>query len=186
MGYRVTNEDELKRLAKGGMVSQKDFESASTALRGIAKPNVAKQTRKKHEPSARGYAESKLYNLLFPFYKDYWKGGELIRELRAIKNRDLRIDVALPNYKIAIEVDGIEGHAMHESGHLNLDGFKRDREKSLMLTALGWQVITCVTSFIDKKPGLILDAVECAVKARTYQKIKIKHPANRVTPHVVF
>ena len=75
---------------------------------------------------------------------------------------------------------------MLKDGHLNLNGFKRDREKSLLLTALGWQVITCVTSFIDKKPGLILDAVECAVKARTYQKIDIKHPANRVTPHIVF
>ena len=177
---RITDPNIVKKLVNEGRLDKSVLE----AFDRPSKPSTQKNTKATNSKT-RGYAEGLLYNLLHPFYKDYWSNGELIRELRAIPNRGFLIDVAMPNYKIALEVDGITGHAMLPNGQLNLEGFKRDREKWLLLASEGWQVISCMTSQIKSQPGLILDAVETALKYRERRTMNIQHPSHLVAPYVI-
>jgi len=176
---RITDPKIIKSLLKSNRISTKNKKEIQDAL--VKQPIIYKKQQKALTGTS---SEDALYNLLFPIYGDYRNGGELICELRAVKGRGYRIDVALPNWKIACEIDGITGHAMLESGALNKDGFKRDREKSLILTACDWHVISCVRSHITKEPNLILDAIELLTSTRTKKEINIDISTNK-TPFVI-
>lgn len=60
------------------------------------------------------------------------------KELRFCSNRKFRFDFALPDYKIAIEYDGLNSH---KSGHTTLVGFTKDTEKRKLAIELGWDVL---------------------------------------------
>jgi very-short-patch-repair endonuclease len=71
----------------------------------------------------------------------YWcieKGCELKKELQFAKPRKFRFDFALPEFKIAIEYDGLNSK---KSGHTTLVGFTKDTEKINLAISLGWKVL---------------------------------------------
>lgn len=51
-----------------------------------------------------------------------------------------RLDYAIPEYKIGVEVDG-GTWSKEKSGHSSGTGLARDREKSSLLSSLGWSLI---------------------------------------------
>ena len=53
------------------------------------------------------------------------------------------LDVAIPKFKLGIEVDGFGG------GHQLPKGFNRDREKDLEAACLGWQVVRVSTTQVE-------------------------------------
>lgn len=73
--------------------------------------------------------------------------------------RQWSVDVAFPELKLAVEVDGWEFHGKH------LEGFKRDREKDRALTLAGWRVLRFYASEITKAPGDVLAQI-IAMQAR--------------------
>ena len=71
----------------------------------------------------------------------YWcieKGYTLEKELQFAKPRKFRFDFALPEFKIAIEYDGLNSD---KSGHTTLVGFTSDTEKINLAISKGWRVL---------------------------------------------
>ena len=71
----------------------------------------------------------------------YWceeKGYTLEKELQFAKPRKFRFDFALPEFKIAIEYDGLNSE---KSGHTTLVGFTIDTEKINLAISKGWKVL---------------------------------------------
>jgi len=76
----------------------------------------------------------------------YWcieKGIRLEKEFKFAKGRRYRADFALPEFKIAIEYDGLNSE---KSGHTTLLGFTKDTDKINLAISLGWKVLrfTCI------------------------------------------
>ena len=71
----------------------------------------------------------------------YWceeKGYTLEKELQFAKPRKFRFDFAVPEFKIAIEYDGLNSG---KSGHTTLLGFTSDTDKINLAISRGWKVL---------------------------------------------
>lgn len=150
---KITCKKEIQRLIAKGIikgVNKKSAESSIASQRSIDKSQES---------------EELLFQLLMPIYGDYYKEGEVLKELTPFSSRRFRLDIALPRFAIGIECDGIKGHAMHKGG-LNLDGIVRDRTKDMLLTANGWHVFRCMRKHITQEPQIILDALAFLIKTR--------------------
>jgi|SRR5665213_29551 len=60
------------------------------------------------------------------------------KEYRFHVKRKFRFDFALPEYKIAVEYDGLNSE---KSGHTTLTGFTKDTEKINLAISEGWKVL---------------------------------------------
>lgn len=65
-------------------------------------------------------------------------GYEAVKEYRFHPTRRFRFDYALPNHKIAIE---IEGGIWVQGRHTRGAGYKRDLEKYNLATTMGWRIL---------------------------------------------
>lgn len=65
---------------------------------------------------------------------------ECIKELKFHSQRRWRFDYAIPEYKIAIEV---EGGVWTQGRHTRPQGFLGDVEKYNTATAMGWRLLRC-------------------------------------------
>lgn len=74
-----------------------------------------------------------------------WQAGELVAVL----------DVALPELRVAIEVDGM-------AYHVDVDRFQRDRTRQNALVALGWTVVRFTWADLRERPGYVIAAVRRA------------------------
>lgn len=63
--------------------------------------------------------------------------------------RRFEIDIAFPELKVAIEIDGYAYHSSHER-------FQRDRTKQNALIAAGWRVLRFTRADLDDRPGYVL------------------------------
>jgi very-short-patch-repair endonuclease len=70
---------------------------------------------------------------------EVWSGGELIGV----------VDVAIPERKLAIEVDGM-------AYHVDVDRFRRDRSRQNALVALGWTVLRFTWADLTERPGYVI------------------------------
>lgn len=81
-------------------------------------------------------------------------GYKFVRELRFDKpnaegkSRKWRFDFAMPDYKIALEV---EGGTWGRSRHTSSTGFAKDCEKYNAATKQGWQVYRLVPALIKEE-----------------------------------
>lgn len=78
--------------------------------------------------------------------------------------RKFRIDFAIPDHKIAIEVDG--GVWMKKSGHNTGQGIIRDQEKTSLLSAYGWSVIRVIPKNLITEETLRL--IEMCIKNKSH------------------
>jgi very-short-patch-repair endonuclease len=67
-----------------------------------------------------------------------------------------RIDAAIPNLKLAIEVDGYEHHSTP-------DAFQRDRTRQNELVTLGWTVLRFTWDDVVNRPAHVARAIETAI-----------------------
>jgi very-short-patch-repair endonuclease len=63
-----------------------------------------------------------------------------------------RVDLAIPELKLAIEADGYATHAMRP-------GFERDRERWALLQAAGWTVLAFTATQIRQRRSWVLDVI---------------------------
>jgi very-short-patch-repair endonuclease len=73
---------------------------------------------------------------------DIWNRGVLIAV----------VDVAIPNARLAIEVDGL-------AWHTGADRFQRDRTKQNDLVGLGWTVLRFTWSDLVERPGYVIATI---------------------------
>lgn len=96
----------------------------------------SKATVKRGLPAGVGQKRSKTktpQRVLFECCQVYWPKS--VEEFEgAIPGRKFRIDIAFPEKKIAIELDGHEAHSFK-------DKFQRDRERQNLLTLHGWLIL---------------------------------------------
>lgn len=97
--------------------------------------------------------------LLF-FARQRW--GDIIEsEFKgAVPGRRFRLDMAIADLKIAIEVDGWQYHGKHKAD------FHRDREKRNLLAVEGWAVLAFSARDIFKDPDSVLDIIQSVVELR--------------------
>lgn len=90
-----------------------------------------------------------------------YEGGEVVYQLTIRNPKSYSLDVALPRYRVAIEVDGYT----HHSG---LDAFKRDHDKIAQFAEIGWIVMRAGNALIKDTASLnsFLDRVESACRHR--------------------
>lgn len=72
--------------------------------------------------------------------------------------RKFRFDIALLEYKVAIEYEGIFGGT---SGHTTLGGYIKDCEKYNLATVLGWRVLR----YTSNNYKMMLEDVELLIKS---------------------
>lgn len=77
----------------------------------------------------------------------------------AIPGRRYRLDIAFPEEKLVIEVDGWEFHGKH------LADFKRDREKQNLLTLHGWRILRFTAAEINGALETCLATIAQALQA---------------------
>jgi very-short-patch-repair endonuclease len=70
-----------------------------------------------------------------------------------VPNRRFRLDIAFPNEKVAIEVDGFSHHGKY------LSDFKRDRERQNLLTLFGWRILRYYAGEIHHDREVILQQI---------------------------
>ncbi|HLY32932.1 MAG TPA: DUF559 domain-containing protein, partial [Jatrophihabitantaceae bacterium] len=98
---------------------------------------------------AASMSERRLHRILrasrirgwIPNYQ-LWMDGSLIAVL----------DVAIPDLKIAIEVDGM-------AYHVDVERFQRDRTRQNALVALGWTVLRFTWSDLTERPDYVARAI---------------------------
>jgi hypothetical protein len=161
---KITDKKLLQHLVNKGLVNKKD---------------IAAVDRAKSFPKGTS-SEQLLFEALVPTYGNYFDGGELVMEYRPLDSRKFRLDVAMPNYQLGIEVDGLKGHAFIDGNSPNINGFKRDREKDMILTANGWHIIRCMRSQIQKELHLIVNAINEAMKLKAYVPVNVRVNKNNI------
>jgi very-short-patch-repair endonuclease len=73
---------------------------------------------------------------------DVWSSGDLVAV----------IDVAFPQLRLAIEVDGM-------AYHVDVDRFRRDRRRQNSLVALGWTVLRFTWFDLTQRPGYVVATI---------------------------
>lgn len=98
----------------------------------VIKPKKQKSSTKEMV-SVDGFNISSIHLKLWLAIKDL-KGATL--EFKgAIPNRRFSLDIAIPELKIAIEVDGWQYHGKYKESHT------KDRERQNLLTLAGWRIL---------------------------------------------
>jgi hypothetical protein len=77
-------------------------------------------------------------------------------ELRVPGRQGVRLDLAYPSVRLAIEVDSARWHSDSES-------YRRDRAKWNLLSALGWTVFILTDFDLDERPEVVADDVVAAL-----------------------
>lgn len=88
--------------------------------------------------------------------------SQAVRELKgAIPGRRFRIDIALPDVKIALEVDGWQFHGKYRSAH------ESDRERQNLFAVHGWLVLRFTAGQIFKDMYGVMDTIAAACQQRS-------------------
>lgn len=146
--------------------SLKDLGKGSWKIHSETPINLKSPAKKSIQLASKS-ASSPPHEILWTQAAKLW-GGKAVHEYRnAIPSRDFRLDIAFPDVKLAVEVDGWQFHGKFKSG------FHKDREKQNLLTENGWRILrfsakaifndvdACITSI--QKTLSIIDA-DCSVK----------------------
>jgi very-short-patch-repair endonuclease len=77
----------------------------------------------------------------------------------AVPGRKYRIDIAFPETRLAVEVDGWSFHGKHKGD------FTRDRERQNLLTLNGWRILRFTAGQIRSDIGLCVEQIRTASKS---------------------
>ena len=88
-----------------------------------------------------------------------------VREFEgAVPGRRYRLDVALPEARIALEVDGFRHHGKH------LEDFRRDRVRQNLLVISGWRVLRFAAGDIRKDLDACLDTIQALLETIRHEQ----------------
>lgn len=93
-------------------------------------------------------------------------GAVCLKELQFDEKRKFRFDYALPDYRLAIEIDGgiwIEGGGRHNRA----SGWKADQEKLNLAVTQGWRILHFTPQ--QQYSGYALDTIRDAMRWKSAQ-----------------
>jgi len=144
---------------------ERELESAQLAAskRGLAprkksKPNNAPDPSCCTIPPVQ--PADQLYQALVRRWGRFYSGGEVVWELQPFDDSGVRLDAALVNHRIGLEMDGWQFHGK------TLSGFKKDRKKQLLFCRRGWLLFRISNEQVREELDDVVSAVE---EAMTYQ-----------------
>jgi hypothetical protein len=154
-GIRITDKATLERLIAKGMVKG----DSVSALASLGPALRRKQGRADNGlicamvPASPAH---KLYQAIVRRFGRFYEGGLAVFELecRLLTGRRYRLDIALPLYRLGVELDGWQWHGK------TLSGFQRDREKSLSFERRGWRVIRFSAAQVNNELSDVITAIE--------------------------
>lgn len=91
------------------------------------------------------------------------EGPEIVTEHRFHPTRRWRFDLAIPEHRIAIEV---EGGVWTRGRHTRGSGYLADLEKYNAAAALGWTVLRYDADTARKNPAMIVGQVQDTIEAK--------------------
>ena len=94
-----------------------------------------------------------LYRACVQRWGRYYEGGLVVGELIIKYPRAFRADVAIPKYRICIEMDGFKYHSTKSA-------LKRDHDKTEQLAKLGWIIFRVGAKRIFSDLDSLLDSIE--------------------------
>jgi hypothetical protein len=108
-----------------------------------------------------------LYRACIKRWGRYYDGGLVVHELAIRAPRGFICDIALVNYRIAIEFDGYQFHS-------GLNDIKRDHAKTEQLSSLGWLVFRVGKERVTNDINSFLDRVEQAMAQSQFGEVGLK------------
>lgn len=145
MGMRLSEKEFAALLGKGHVrVAQSVC---------CATPPRRRSVTKKHAARGRGATpHDKLWEAVHTAFP-----AHAYRECPAgIEGRFYKIDIALPCYGVAIEMDGWEWHGKH------LGDFSRDRVRQNLVTCAGWRVLRYTAKQIHQELEQVMNEIRGA------------------------
>lgn len=93
---------------------------------------------------------------------------------KQVLGRQWRFDFAFPDYKLAIEIDGVavrrlEGRLVVLGRHASIEGIRGDHEKINTAILLGWSVLRFLQT--DVKPELAITTTQRVLAARGWKGV---------------
>jgi very-short-patch-repair endonuclease len=117
-------------------------------VRSILDGDVVFLTKEESELEKRFTQLRRRFQLpSFSLQHEVWAAGRFVA----------RVDAALPELKLAIEVDGFEFHS-------TIDAFQRDRTRQNALVALGWTVLRFTWHDVVNNPESVARILEQAIR----------------------
>lgn len=169
---RIKSARDLKQMRESKMLGdraanriERELESAQQAAqkRGLgaskqpSKPALAEQTLCSLPPVQPA---DLLYQALVRRWGRFYSGGEVVWELQPFSDSGVRLDAALVNYRIGLEMDGWQYHGK------TLSGFKKDRKKQLLFCRRGWLLFRISNEQVREELDDVIEAVD---EAMSYQ-----------------
>lgn len=152
-GIRITDKVTLERLIAKGMVKG----DRSSVMAALAPAQKRKQKRTDSAllcPLTPTEPAHILYQAVVRRFGRLYDGGQAVFELECHFDKRYRLDIAMPIYRVGIELDGWQYHGK------TLSGFQRDREKSLSFERRGWRVIRFSTAQVKNELVDVITAIE--------------------------
>lgn len=84
------------------------------------------------------------HDMLWDAVEARWQGLARREHPNAVPGRKFRLDIAFPDIKLAIELDGWEWHGKHKGD------FTRDRERQNLLCLNGWRILRFTAGMVRK------------------------------------
>lgn len=97
------------------------------------------------------------------------RGLDVVKEHRFHSKRRWRFDIAFPDQKLAIE---IEGGAFSMGRHVRGKGYEADCEKYNTAVCMGWKVLRYTTGMIKKMDveSILSQIEECLITEGAYRR----------------
>lgn len=112
---------------------------------------------------AQAQAERRKWEDLLDFHVRAWQLPPATPEYRFSESRDWRFDRAWPEFKVAVEIEGLVPHWKLAGGghHQRPAGYARDCEKYNAAQAQGWTLLRFTP--IQVKAGYAIREIEAAL-----------------------
>lgn len=143
MALRLT-EDQARKMGLTSVIS----EGVTLKPNGMSKRSAA--ARKEDAPQA----------ILQRACIKKW-GERCVVEMKgAIPDRRFRLDVAFPEEKLCVEMDGWEWHGKHKND------FHKDRERQNLLTMNGWKILRFTALQVRRDIYTIIEDIEKVLNSK--------------------
>ncbi|MCO4320354.1 endonuclease domain-containing protein [Aliidiomarina quisquiliarum] len=169
MAIRIVDSKTLEQLIAKGRIKEADAGALRKAIKSSSKRRTVplEDTLCTLPPSL---PVVRLYRAVVARYGRFDESGEVVCEMNApFTGRKWALDMALPRYRLGIEMDGWEFHGKYK------EGFQRDREKQTDFARFGWLLLRVSNKQInDDLDDVVTALTQCVAHLPRFDNIHLK------------